>query len=237
MTIRLHPSARNGPICAARTRLTSETTLALARSATSLDELLADCAMTVADAIIAANGGPSFEAAGFEAMVATARLELPARVALLATTVADVLTVAGQVARQVALLEAQATAAGLEAALADVRRQVRGLLRRGFVTAAGEERLADLVRYLEGARRRLERLPGDLRRDGERQRVVERVQARYDQLLDGGAPERTLAAPEVLGELRWMIEELRVSLWAQSLGTRSPVSEERILRRIEHLGG
>jgi ATP-dependent helicase HrpA len=63
--------------------------------------------------------------------------------------------------------------------------------------------------------------------------VVARVQRRYDDLLD--ALSATAAGDPDVVRIAWLIEELRVSLFAQSLGTDGPVSETRILRSIAAL--
>ena len=52
-----------------------------------------------------------------------------------------------------------------------------------------------------------------------------------------GRPPATRPDPAALAEIRWMLEELRVSYFAQSLGTAHPVSEKRVLRAIDRLGG
>jgi ATP-dependent helicase HrpA len=92
------------------------------------------------------------------------------------------------------------------------------------------------LRYLQAAEQRLDRLPRDVRRDGLRQATVDRLQSRYESLLDGvlagTLPPGSRAG---LSDVRWMIEELRVSLWAQSLGTKGPVSEERVWRALDRL--
>jgi ATP-dependent helicase HrpA len=62
---------------------------------------------------------------------------------------------------------------------------------------------------------------------------VAEVQAEYDDLL-GALPAHRRDAPEVQ-EIRWMIEELRVSLFAQDLKTRYPVSAVRVFRAIDAL--
>jgi ATP-dependent helicase HrpA len=122
------------------------------------------------------------------------------------------------------------------AALQDVRRQLNGLVHPGFVSSAGRARLGDLLRYLRAAARRLERLPADAGRDRRRQATVERVQTRYEKLLDQVvAGTATGGATAGVSELRWMIEELRVSLWAQDLGTPAPVSEQRIMRAMDRM--
>jgi len=66
--------------------------------------------------------------------------------------------------------------------------------------------------------------------DRERMDRVLAVQDAYDELLQALPPSRAVA-PDVV-DIGRMIEELRVSLWAQQLGTARPVSEQRILRAI-----
>jgi ATP-dependent helicase HrpA len=116
-------------------------------------------------------------------------------------------------------------------AIADIRAQLRRLLPRGFVSAAGRVHLEDLSRYLTAVRRRLERLPYATEADRERMQRVHAVQDVYDELLQGLSPGRATAAD--VGDIAWQIEELRVSLWAQQLGTPRPVSEQRIYRAID----
>jgi ATP-dependent helicase HrpA len=223
-------------------RLTNEAKLALARSKLGVDQLLEDCSAAVADQIIAAHGGPAFDAAVFEAIAVEARSGLVDRVARVATLAGAVIAAAEHVEEGAARLERRDRAGLLGAALADVRHQLAGLVHPGFVSEAGTGRFRDLLRYLEAARRRLEHLPADARRDTERQQVVTRVQARYERFAGGpGSGSGAPSAPSRRdgsgrAEVRWMIEELRVSLWAQELGTAGPVSEERIMRVLDRMG-
>jgi ATP-dependent helicase HrpA len=60
---------------------------------------------------------------------------------------------------------------------------------------------------------------------------VHAVEDAYDELRQALSPAR--AAAEDVRDIGWMIEELRVSLWAQQLGTARPVSEQRIYRAID----
>ena len=217
-------------------RLTNETRSAIARSAVPLPLLLEDCATAAADDLILARGGPPMGAAGFEAMAALARRDMADRVARLAIIAGGVLAVADGVRERADRLDARDRAGVLRAALADVRRQVDGLAHPGFVSSSGTGRVGDLLRYLQAVARRLERLPADARRDAERQAIVARVQARYEQLVDEVvAGTATPAIRAGVAELRWMIEELRVSLWAQLLGTSTPVSEQRIMRAMDRM--
>ena len=105
----------------------------------------------------------------------------------------------------------------------------------GFVAATGAAHLADLARYLTAISRRLERLPHALGADRERMERVAAVQEAYDELRAALSPARA-SASEVTDIAR-MIEELRVSLWAQQLGTARPVSEQRIYRALDAVGG
>ncbi len=121
-------------------------------------------------------------------------------------------------AADVAAVLARPGPAVTEPARADVRAQLESLVGPGFVAAAGAARLPDLRRYVRGMKRRLEQLGADPVRDSARMAQVQELQ------------EAARAAdPSRRDEARWMIEELRVSLFAQSLGTRYPVSPQRIL--------
>jgi ATP-dependent helicase HrpA len=99
------------------------------------------------------------------------------------------------------------------------------------VTAAGARRLPHVVRYLEAVQRRLEKLAGDAARDRDRLVQVQRLEAELARAVDALPPERRHEAEDV----RWMLEELRVSLFAQALGTNGPVSEPRIRKAIAAL--
>lgn len=81
--------------------------------------------------------------------------------------------------------------------------------------------------------RRLEKLAIDPHRDRAQMLRVEHVQQVWQQWRQKLPPDRT--QDDEVKEIRWMIEELRVSLFAQQLGTAYPVSEKRILQAIEQL--
>ena len=89
---------------------------------------------------------------------------------------------------------------------------------------------ADVERYLTAAARRLERLPNAPGPDLDRMRSVHELEAAYDARLAGWPKGRPL--PASLREVRWMLEELRVSHFAQALGTRGQISAKRIRRAI-----
>jgi ATP-dependent helicase HrpA len=106
-------------------------------------------------------------------------------------------------------------------AVADIRAQLNRLLPVGFVAATGAAYLADVTRYLTAIGRRLERLPHAVEADRERMHRVHAVEAAYRDL--------GFDVPDIAR----LIEEFRVSLWAQQLGTARSVSEQRILKAID----
>jgi len=131
------------------------------------------------------------------------------------------------------LLPAQPTRAQAEA-IADVRAHLDRLLPPRFVTRTGAAHLTDLVRYLTAIRRRLDQLPHAINADRERMARVHAVEDAY-QNFAGALPSARRTAADV-GDIARQIEEFRVSLWAQQLGTPRPVSEQRIYRAIDAAG-
>jgi ATP-dependent helicase HrpA len=131
-------------------------------------------------------------------------------------------------------LPAQPTPAQAEA-IADIRAQLKRLLPPRFVTGTGGARLSDLTRYLTAVRRRLEQLPQAVSVDRDRMARVHAVQDAYGELVQKLSPPRRTAVDII--DIAWQIEELRVSLWAQQLGTPRPISEQRIYRAIEAASG
>jgi ATP-dependent helicase HrpA len=123
--------------------------------------------------------------------------------------------------------------------LADARRdltaQVNALVGPGFVTAAGAARLGDLARYLQAAEVRIDKLRADPRRDAEWTAQVRAVADEYAAEL-AALPAGVEPSPE-LAEIRWMIEELRVALYAHPMRTRYPVSVKRIQKTLDDLSG
>ncbi|HEV7656086.1 MAG TPA: ATP-dependent RNA helicase HrpA [Mycobacteriales bacterium] len=196
----------------------------------SLAALLADCAAAAADEMITEAGGPPWDAEGFAKLADRIKAELNERVLELLRGAQQVI---GEWAPLVARLGVP-VASPLQPALNDLKLQVRGLIGPGFVAATGRRRLPDLRRYLAAAAYRLDRLPGDTARDSIRMGRVQAAQQELDSFLAALPPGRREA--DEVRQLRWMVEELRVSLFAQSLGTPYPVSEQRIYRAMDQLG-
>ncbi|MEM8547071.1 MAG: ATP-dependent RNA helicase HrpA, partial [Pseudomonadota bacterium] len=113
-------------------------------------------------------------------------------------------------------------------AVDDVRAQIAALVYPGFLAATPPDRVADLARYLRGALQRLERLASNPSRDTESMAMVASLAARQAALGSSAAGPNQAAA---VGEFRWLVEELRISLFAQTLGTRGKVSLRRLEKR------
>ncbi|MGG7508738.1 ATP-dependent RNA helicase HrpA [Plantibacter sp. YIM 135249] len=119
-----------------------------------------------------------------------------------------------------------ATSMTLLGALTDMRAQLDGLIFTGFVSRTGIARLDHLPRYLAGITYRAERLPDNPNRDRVWLTEAQTAIARYE--AAGGTIPLAAYAPEHLVKARWMLEELRISLFAQQLGTAESVSLQRI---------
>ncbi len=215
-------------------RLTNAQKLGLADNPHgSVPALLQDCLDAAVDDIVAEHvSGPVRTEEEFAAALAAVRAHAATRVLSVIEAVEPVLVLAGRVRGLLESLERGAAASATAATRADVRAQLDSLVRPGFVAATGVGRLRDVERYLRAAIHRLERAATNPR-EPVLQEQVDAVESAYADLLES-LPAARRAAPEVT-EVGWMVEELRVSLFAQSLGTPGPVSEKRVRRAIAAL--
>ncbi len=117
-------------------------------------------------------------------------------------------------------------------ALTDLRAQVGRLMDRGFVLCAGEH-LRHLPRYLAAAEQRRERLSGVAALNKDRALMDQAAPLQQAYLNRVGALPDGTVEPDALVTVRWMLEEYRVSLWAQHLGTAQPVSDARIRKALD----
>lgn len=113
----------------------------------------------------------------------------------------------------------------------DIKQQCEKLVFKGFVTFSGLNKLDDIVRYLQGMLRRLEKLPIDPNQDRLKLIDVNRVLDTYQAIINKQRKDKPVE--NELLNTRWLIEELRVSLFAQNLGTASPISVKRILNHLK----
>ncbi|WP_405830966.1 ATP-dependent RNA helicase HrpA [Streptomyces sp. NBC_01176] len=209
-------------------KLTNAQKLALsANPHGTVQALFDDCATAAADKLIGDFGGPAWDEESYRKLYDRVRAEI------VDTTVRTV----GQVQQVLAAWQAcerrlkDVRSPVLLANLADVRGQLDALVKPGFVTATGLRRLADLMRYLVAADRRLQQMPTSVQRDTTRMEKVHEMQDEYAWLLEQMPQGRPV--PQQVLDIRWMIEELRVSYFAHALGTAYPVSDKRIVKAID----
>ncbi|MFF8960453.1 ATP-dependent RNA helicase HrpA [Streptomyces sp. NPDC014894] len=211
-------------------KLTNQQKLALSGNPHgSIQALFDDCATAAADKLLADHGGPAWDEESYRKLYDSVRADL------VDTTVRTV----GQV--QQILAAWQACERRLKATksltlinnVQDVREQLTALVPAGFVTRTGLRRLPDLMRYLVAVDRRLQQMPTSVQRDTTRMEKVHEMQDEYAWLLE--QMPRGRPVPQEVLDVRWMIEELRVSYFAHALGTAYPVSDKRIVKAIDAL--
>lgn len=190
----------------------------------SLAALLEDCADAAVDALVPA---PVWTRADFDVLRDRVGEALPATTNDVVARIVTVLSAAHEVQL---LLPAEPSPAQADS-INDIRTQLDRLMPPGFVAGTGRSRLADVGRYVTAIRRRLERLPHGLEADRQRMHQVHGVEDAYDAVVQ--ALPSTRRDSSDVRDIAWQIEELRVSLWAQQLGTPRPVSEQRIYRAID----
>ena len=213
--------------------LSNQQRLAVARSIrVELDELVDDSIVAAVDqrlaAALEAGAGLPWDAAAFGALHDDVRAQAPALAVQTVRIAADVLAAAGDVERQLERLVAPA----LDASVADAREHLHRLVHRRMVVSAGVRRLPDVVRYVRGIERRLDKLADAPHKDLQRLRAVARLEAQYRQLL--AAYGRGPVPPDVV-DLGWQLEELRIAEFAQTLGVKGSVSAQRIARQLAGL--
>jgi ATP-dependent helicase HrpA len=185
--------------------------------------VLDDAIAAAVDALVAEAGGPAWDEAAFARLRDVVAGSLAERTLAVVDQVVRILGVAREVEARLEPL----TAVPLQPARADVREQLRRLVYPGFVAATGEGRLADVERYLRAAVRRLERLPDAVAVDRDRMNAIHELERLYRERLTA------TARPETLREVPWMLEELRVSHFAQALGVKGGASSKRIRRLLD----
>jgi len=185
-----------------------------------------DDALTAAlDALIAAGGGPAWDAAAWEQLRGHVAGALADETLATVHALVAVLEARREVERR---LDALPAAAPLQEIRLDVARQLGRLVHPGCAAAAGARRLPDVRRYLQAAAARLDRLPDAASSDRNGMRTIYELEAAYaGRLTDwpAGTPK-----PPALYEVRWMLEELRVAQFAPALGAR--VSAKQVRRAI-----
>ncbi|HFG2432287.1 TPA: ATP-dependent RNA helicase HrpA [Vibrio cholerae] len=190
-------------------------------------DLIDDCIACGVDKLIEERGGMVWEPQAFEVLKEHVRAELGDTVVEIAKQVETILTTAYNINKR---LKGKVDFT-MAFALSDVKAQIEGLIFSGFATECGWKRLPDILRYMRAIERRMEKLPVDPNKDRLHMLKIESVANKYKELLN--KIPKGMAIPDNVREIRWMLEELRVSYFAQQLGTPYPVSDKRIINAIE----
>ncbi|WP_181311628.1 ATP-dependent RNA helicase HrpA [Nocardioides campestrisoli] len=191
----------------------------------SVAELLEDVRAGVLADVVDAYP-PVRDRAAYDALLAVAGTDLEASVR---AAVADVIRVLAAWRACDKALSGRADLHTLPA-LTEMRGQLERLVHRGFVGEAGLRQLRHYPRYLAALEQRREKLGTQLARDRQLMEQVADLQAAYLHQVDALPAGRPPGA--ALRQVRWMLEEYRVSLWAQQLGTAQPVSDQRIRKAL-----
>ncbi|WP_462176932.1 ATP-dependent RNA helicase HrpA [Pseudoalteromonas gelatinilytica] len=191
-----------------------------------VNDLIDDCIAAAVDSLLTKYGNIR-TADAFEKAKEQIRGELGDTVVEIATQVEQVLSIAhGLNKRMKGRVDlTMITAHG------DIKSQLQSLVFKGFVSQHGAAKMTDLIRYLKAIERRLEKLPVDPNRDRLCVLELEKVAEQYQKLAN--KIPKGMPIPEEISAIFWMQQELRVSLFAQTLGTPYPVSAKRVLNAIK----
>jgi len=170
--------------------------------------------------------GMIFTKAEFEAVRAASQAAVMDTVFYVVGLVAKMMLASRDAAKAIS----QANSMAFLGILSAEKTHIDDLLKPKFVSEFGLDRLPRVLVYLQAIKLRVERLVENPNRD--RLASVDLELALTLFANAGGTIPLKRGAPERLVQVRWMLEELRVSLFAQSLGTPEPVSVQRIKKAL-----
>lgn len=188
----------------------------------SIDELIRDCTVAALDHLVPHT--PIFTHAEYSKLYEHVRAELIETVFDVTKLVAEILSEATALKKAIK----KTTSLTTMHAVSDVKAQMENLVYPGFVAKTGYDQLVHIPRYLKAAQVRLTKLGPNLHRDNQLMLTVQDLEDSYDNAVKS-LPAGTIV-PDALRRVNWMIEELRVSFFAQALGTAYTVSEKRIAK-------
>jgi len=193
-----------------------------------IDQLISDCIRAVITKEVTDNVPRTQDA--FNALRDKIRGELNDTVFDAAMQVEKILLVGHKISKQ---LKGKISFDMIQAN-AYIKAHLDSLIYKGFVSECGIDRLPDIYRYVLALEKRLEKIKIDANKDRMNQIDLDKIYDLYDKLTDKYPKE--LPIPKEVTDVYWMIEELRVSLFAQGIGTKYPISIKRIKQAINELG-
>lgn len=195
----------------------------------TVNELIDDCIAAAVDTLIQREGGMIWNESDFQSLLSRIKGDINPLVAEIAEQVQHILTQHFQINKR---LKGYIDLS-LAFSLGDIKKQLSHLIYNGFVSQTGYTRLADISRYLNAVEIRLEKLGQNSTKDAAAVRQITQVESAYQNVVDQ-LPESKHGLPDVV-KGRWMIEELRVNLFAQHIKIPYPISEKRIREYLEKI--
>lgn len=189
------------------------------------DGLVNDARVAAIRDLMLEAGGPVRTPSAFQKLKDTIKPQVPGRVRQAVVAIAPGLAEYSNLQAELAHWDG--------AAIDDMREQLEFLLPRNAITIHGMSHLRHLPRYIQAMRIRLEDMNLDPDRDADRQAEVDNAKAYLANRLRSLPPGREKTRE--VKDIRWMVEELRVSLFAQRLGTAHAVSLRRIQKAVDKL--
>jgi ATP-dependent helicase HrpA len=200
------------------------------QKAGSVQELISDIMLASIDSLMQKHGGPAFDQQGFEKLSDKVRGDLNDESLAIASEVEQILMRAHKLRRSLKGSIPLAAAPSCQ----DIAAQLDSLVFPGFASSTPRPRLREIPRYLDAALMRLEKVPRDINRDRDCMRKVADVREYWKNALSRC---RKGSEPQELLDVKWMIEELRVSYFAQQLGVKGQISDKRIIHEIDRILG
>ncbi len=200
------------------------------QKAGSVQDLIADIMLAAVDSLMGKHGGPAYDQANFQRLSDKVRGDLNTESLEIASEVEQILMRAHKLRRSLKGSIPLSAAVSCQ----DIGAQLDSLVYPGFVSETPRERLCEIPRYLDAALMRLEKIPRDVNRDRDCMRKVAEVREYWKNALSRC---RKGAEPQELLDVKWMIEELRVSYFAQQLGVKGQISDKRIIHEIDRIMG
>ena len=197
--------------------------LAIAAAGVGVDDLTTECIETAVDAVMARYDLP-WDDTSFGQIERVVRSDTPQLAADALAVSADVLGAANRVRKRLTAL----TAEGLRPTVGDVTAHLGRLTATGFVRRGGLDRLPDIHRYVRGIEYRLDHLAGDVHRDQRRMAEVRPLEREYAEAVG-----RLDLVTDAVRDVGWLLEEFRLSQFAQPIGVEGSVSPKRIRRDFE----
>ncbi|MDT0605309.1 ATP-dependent RNA helicase HrpA [Thalassotalea sp. W431] len=194
----------------------------------SIHDLLNDCILASCQFLVGQEKTPPRDERHFKACLDHVRTEIADTVLSLAIKVENVLQLSHGINKK---LKGNVPLNVIQSH-GDVKQHLTKLVYKGFITESGYQRMEDIERYLKAIQHRLEKLPIDPNQDRLKMLEVQKIESEYQQTKAKVKHDLVMLAE--VEQVYWMIEELKVSLFAQNLKTPYPISVKRIKNHLKN---